>query len=51
MGGGLQSGIQGNLQTGMQQQINQMGPGQIGPNPLQQQMHGVQRKVCFYAEC
>lgn len=35
----------GNIQTSMPQQMNQIGPGQLGPGQMQQQLNHIQRKV------
>ncbi|XP_050464914.1 mediator of RNA polymerase II transcription subunit 15-like [Cataglyphis hispanica] len=34
----------GNIQTSMPQQMNQIGPGQLGPGQMQQQLNHIQRK-------
>ncbi|XP_071630221.1 mediator of RNA polymerase II transcription subunit 15-like isoform X1 [Temnothorax longispinosus] len=34
----------GNIQTNMPQQMNQIGPGQLGPGQMQQQLNHIQRK-------
>lgn len=35
----------GNIQTSIPQQMNQIGPGQLGPGQMQQQLNHIQRKV------
>jgi len=35
----------GGIQTNMPQQMNQIGPGQLGPGQMQQQLNHIQRKV------
>lgn len=39
------AGSIGNIQTSMPQQMNQIGPGQLGPGQMQQQLNHIQRKV------
>lgn len=38
----------GGIQTSMPQQMSQIGPGQLGPSQMQQQLNHIQRKVCDY---
>lgn len=41
----------GGIQTSMPQQMNQIGPGQLGPGQMQQQLNHIQRKVRNYISC
>jgi len=42
------TGPMGNIQTSISQQMNQIGPGQLGPGQMQQQLNHIQRKVYTY---